>query len=56
MDPVEIAIRAACTELGADPETWRGFENIGRAALIALADALPLRLGAELIEHLKLET
>lgn len=41
MNPVEAAIRAVCRELGADPDTWRGFEEVGRAALDGFISALP---------------
>lgn len=45
MTPLEAAIRAACAHMGADPESWRGFERIGLAAVAALIDALPPDLG-----------
>lgn len=41
MSPLEAAIRAACEFIGADPETWRGFEALGLAALEGLIGALP---------------
>lgn len=30
--------------MGADPETWRGFEEVGRVALSAFVDTLPTHL------------
>jgi hypothetical protein len=42
--PLEHAIRAVCASIGANPEGWRGFEEIGRTALEALLAALPPEL------------
>jgi hypothetical protein len=47
VNPLEAAIRAACAHLGADPETWRGFEGVGQAALDGLLSALPAELAAQ---------
>lgn len=41
MSPVEAAIRAVCTAMGADPDTWRGFEEIGRVGVEAFINTLP---------------
>lgn len=50
MNPVEAAIRAACHAMGADPNTWRGFEEIGRTAIDAFIAALPPDLAAA-VQH-----
>jgi hypothetical protein len=52
MSPLEAAIRAVCRHIGADPETWRGFESIGLVALKALLEALPPDAAVLLREHL----
>lgn len=41
MSPVEIAIRAVCKDMGANPEEWRGFLAVALIGLNAFADALP---------------
>lgn len=41
MSPLEQAIRAVCSHIGADPDGWRGFEELGRKAVEALVAALP---------------
>jgi hypothetical protein len=51
MTPMEAAIRAVCRHIGADPDTWRGFEGIGRVALEALFETLPTELAEQLRLH-----
>lgn len=55
MSPLEIAIRAACKHIGADPESWRGFEEIGQVAAAALVAALPAELSDPLRRALGLD-
>lgn len=52
MDPVEAGVRAACAFMGADPETWEGFRDLGLHAARAFVDALPPDLAARVREHL----
>lgn len=55
MSPLEAAIRAVCEQLGAHPDTWRGFEEVGRAGLKAFVEALPPEIAAEIRKHVALE-
>lgn len=55
MSPLEAAIRAVCAELGAHPDTWEGFKEVGRAGLAAFVSALPADLAAEIRKHVTLE-
>lgn len=55
MNPLEVAIRAACAYLGANPDSWRGFEGAGRAAIEGLLSALPPDLASALRLHLGTE-
>jgi hypothetical protein len=47
VSPLEAAIRAVCAELGASPDTWEGFKEIGRVAASAFVAALPAEIGDE---------
>lgn len=53
MKPLEAAIRAVCLALGASPDTWQGFEDVGRIGLSAFVDALPPDLAAEVRKHIQ---
>lgn len=55
MNPLEAAVRAVCAELGAAPDTWEGFKEVGRAGLAAFVAALPPEIGAEIRKHVELE-
>lgn len=52
MSPLEAAIRAVCSYIGADPNNWAGFEGIGRVALKALIEAMPPDAAETLRHHL----
>lgn len=51
MSPLETAIRAACTFIGADAADWRGFEPIGRHVLDALISTMPPDLAEQVRSH-----